>query len=350
MESENQMENKAVMEEERALVVDLNRATAEELQAVPGIGPTLAERIITYRDTVQPFEEPIEIAAVPGISEKTYRAIADYLTVAPTESLPPPMEEAEEPLSPSPLEELPLEEEIAPETEAESSEEITEVMFLPLAELPPEEEVAPEAEAEPPEEATEVTLSSLEELPPTEEIAPKAEAEAPETPPPAPLHVAPAPPAPRRSSLAWFWSALLGGLLGMIFTLLVLSGINGSLDINHSPAILKVNNQMSSLAAEMDSLRGEIGGLRQRLDGLEGLTARMEQTELAVDDLRGEMTALEQQASALEEQANAISEDLTAIQGQTQQMGTFFQRLQALLNELFGEAEGTATPTPTPSQ
>jgi competence ComEA-like helix-hairpin-helix protein len=327
MESETQVENEVVMEAEEPLVVDLNRATAEELQTIPGIGPTMAERIITYRDTVHPFEELVEITAVPGISEKTYRAIADYLTVAPAEPL-------------ASLEELLFEEEMAPETETKPPEEITEIMALPPTALSLEEEAAPEAEE----------VSPLEELG-KEKRVPEPE-EAPETPPPAPPQVAPvlAPPAPRRGSLAWFWSALLGGLLGMVFTLLVLSGINGSLDINHSPAVLKVNNQMSSLATEMDSLRGEIGGLRQRLDGLEGLTARMEQTESAVDDLRGEMTTLEQQAGALEEQAAAISEELTAIQSQTQQMGTFFQRLRALLSELFGEAEGTATPTPTPSQ
>ncbi len=330
MESENQIENKEMRKEAMALVVDLNRATVEELQAISGIGPTLAERITTYRETVHPFEEPVEITAVPGISEKTYRAIADHLTVAPVE-----------PLSVS---EEPSEEERALEIDVEPPKS-TEVMALLPAELSPEEKAAPEAEEEPSE-----AISPPEELA-QEKRVPEPQAEAPEIPPPQVAPV-PAPPAPRRSGLAWLWSALLGGLLGMIFTLLVLSGINGSLDVSHSPAVLQVKDQMSGLATEMDSLRGEIGGLRQRLDELGGLTARMEQAESAVDDLRGEMATLEEQAGALEEKADAIVEDLAAIEAQTQQMGTFFQRLQALLSELFGEAEGTAmpTPTPTPSQ
>jgi len=326
MESENQIESK----EEMALVVDLNRATAEELQAISGIGPTLAERIITYRETVHPFEEPVEITAVPGISEKTYRAIADHLTAAPAE-----------PLSVS---EEPSEEESALEIEVEPPK-TTEVMALLPAELSPEEEAASGAEEEPSE-----AVSPPEELA-QEKRVPELETEAPEIPPPQVAPV-PAPSAPRRGGLGWLWSALLGGFLGMLFTLLVLSGINGSLDVSHSPAVLQVKDQINGLASEMDSLRGEIGGLRQRLDELGGLTARMEQAESAVDDLRGEMATLEEQASALEDEMATISEDLAAIEGQTQQMGTFFQRLQALLSELFGEVEGTgtATPTPTPSQ
>jgi hypothetical protein len=59
----------------------LNTANAGELYQLPGIGPTLAVRIITYRETVRPFEEPVEITAVPGVSEKMYLAIADRLTV-----------------------------------------------------------------------------------------------------------------------------------------------------------------------------------------------------------------------------------------------------------------------------
>ncbi len=405
MKSETQVENEVVMKTDELLVVDLNRATMEELRAVPGIGPALAERIVTYRDTVHSFQESIEITAVPGISEKTYRAIADYLTVAPTEPPLPPEETAEEALLP--LEELVLEEEMAPEIEVKSLEEVTEVMILPPTELPPEEKVALKADVAPLEEATEeapLTVAKLleeiaskskvapteevaemvpippEELateesaskvkvappekpaaavhrppaerPPKEKVAPETKIVSPEVLFPAPYQVvhAPASHAPRRGGLAWLWSALLGGLLGMIFTLLVLSGINGSLDINHSPAVLKVNNQMSSLTAEMDSLRGEIGGLRQRLDTLEGLTARMEQTESAVDDLHGEVATLGQQTGALEDEVTAVSEDLAAVQLQAQQTETFFQQLQALLNELFGEAEGTPVPTPTPSQ
>ena len=46
---ESEMQEKESVEEDTMNEVDLNRATAEELQAIPGIGPALAQRILDYR-------------------------------------------------------------------------------------------------------------------------------------------------------------------------------------------------------------------------------------------------------------------------------------------------------------
>jgi competence ComEA-like helix-hairpin-helix protein len=62
--------------------IDLNLADQEALQSISGIGPSLAKRIIKYREEVHPFEEVIELAAVPGISAKMVAGWVDRLTVA----------------------------------------------------------------------------------------------------------------------------------------------------------------------------------------------------------------------------------------------------------------------------
>jgi chromosome segregation ATPase len=141
----------------------------------------------------------------------------------------------------------------------------------------------------------------------------------------------------------------------MIFALLVFSGINGSLDLGNSRAALDLRNRMDNAAAEMKSLQGEVDGLRQRLDTLEGLTARMETAESAVDILRQEAEALDERASTLESELAGVSDDLSVMQAQTQQVTTFFGRLQGLLKEIFGDEAATGptpespveTPTPT---
>ena len=46
--------------------ININGADIETLTAISGIGPALAQRIVEYRETVHPFEEVIELAAVPG--------------------------------------------------------------------------------------------------------------------------------------------------------------------------------------------------------------------------------------------------------------------------------------------
>ena len=48
-------------------VVSLNSATSEDLDALPGIGPALAQQIITYRETNGPFTSVDQLTDVPGI-------------------------------------------------------------------------------------------------------------------------------------------------------------------------------------------------------------------------------------------------------------------------------------------
>ena len=61
--------------------VDINTADAETLDTLPGIGPALAERIITYREEHGPFDSGEELMEVKGIGEATYAGLADWITV-----------------------------------------------------------------------------------------------------------------------------------------------------------------------------------------------------------------------------------------------------------------------------
>lgn len=62
--------------------VDLNRATAEELQRLPGIGPSKAEAVVRHREQHGPFAVPGDLREVPGIGEKTFQQLADLVTVS----------------------------------------------------------------------------------------------------------------------------------------------------------------------------------------------------------------------------------------------------------------------------
>lgn len=61
--------------------ININTATADELDALPGIGPSKAEAIVKYRETESRFNSPADIMNVSGIGEKTYEKIKDYITV-----------------------------------------------------------------------------------------------------------------------------------------------------------------------------------------------------------------------------------------------------------------------------
>ena len=59
--------------------IHLSTATAEQLDEIDGIGPTLAERIVEYRDTNGGFGSLEELAEVDGIGEKRLATLRDAL-------------------------------------------------------------------------------------------------------------------------------------------------------------------------------------------------------------------------------------------------------------------------------
>lgn len=65
--------------------LDLNEATAEQMQLLPGIGQVLAERIIAAREAKGGFDSIEELLEVEGIGEKILDGIRAYVTVEGTE-------------------------------------------------------------------------------------------------------------------------------------------------------------------------------------------------------------------------------------------------------------------------
>jgi competence protein ComEA len=67
-------------------VVDLNRATAKELESLPGIGTVLAERMIAYRKSVGRFRTVEDLREVAGIGAKKFDRLKPLVTVAAAET------------------------------------------------------------------------------------------------------------------------------------------------------------------------------------------------------------------------------------------------------------------------
>ena len=61
--------------------INLNTATADQLEAIPGIGPVLAQRIIEYRQTRGRFQSVDELLEVRGIGAKRLENMRPYVTV-----------------------------------------------------------------------------------------------------------------------------------------------------------------------------------------------------------------------------------------------------------------------------
>jgi competence protein ComEA len=61
--------------------VNLNTATAAELDTLPGIGPSLAARIVSYREERGGFRSVRDLLKVPGIGPSKFSALEELVTV-----------------------------------------------------------------------------------------------------------------------------------------------------------------------------------------------------------------------------------------------------------------------------
>ena len=288
--------------------VNLNTATVEELTQLPGIGPAVAERIITYRDTVHTFEEPVEITTVPGVSEKMYHAIADRLTVG----------------------------ESGESREIEEIEQVEEV-DVTIPESAPTEQVL--AQPEPAEPEPEPKPEPESEPEPKPKPEPKPE---PHTPP----HLHTPTPSAWLGYAGLTGAALLGALFGALLALLVIGGINGTLDFGQAETVISTQAELNRLAVQAGTLQSDLDGLRQRLDSLEGLTGRMDGVEQAVDDLDTALAQTQTEVDALNVRADQLDADIATVRVAADRFNTFLDGLRDLLFKFQG-APPTPTSTPT---
>lgn len=63
------------------LPINLNEAAAEDLEALPGVGPVLAERIIAYRRAHGPFRRIDDLQEVSGFGPQTLEQLSPHLTL-----------------------------------------------------------------------------------------------------------------------------------------------------------------------------------------------------------------------------------------------------------------------------
>jgi competence protein ComEA len=66
--------------------LDLNAATAADLQKLPGIGPALAARIVEYRQKAGGFKKVEELMNVQGIGEASFLKLKSLVAIAPAKT------------------------------------------------------------------------------------------------------------------------------------------------------------------------------------------------------------------------------------------------------------------------
>ncbi len=329
--------------------VNLNTASREELIAVPGIGPTLAERILAAR----PFASWDEVLAVPGIGPRALERLKPYITLGAAEPTPP--DEA---------------------GEADHADDAAFESITPLtADQGPTDAAPAEAEAatgpEPPNEAPAFDDAASE--PPTAPAADEgpvdagpaeaASAAPPWEAPPSPEEVGPAatpatavtPPPPTASDrgtqvgLAYVvMASALSFVLAVIVTLALLAGINGGLRYGSRAQMRDAYIRFEALDKRLGDLDTQIRRLQDRLSAVETQTRRIEALE-------NEVGALQSNLEATRAEVEDARAQIETLQAQNDRFLQFFKGLRDLMDEAFGPApdesspaETTPTPSPTP--
>ncbi len=63
--------------------LDLNTATVEQLEQLPGVGPVTAKAIVRFRTKSGPFRRVEDLLAIRGITKRKLEKLRPYVTVAP---------------------------------------------------------------------------------------------------------------------------------------------------------------------------------------------------------------------------------------------------------------------------
>jgi competence ComEA-like helix-hairpin-helix protein len=306
--------------------ININTASPDQLaSAVPGIGPVLAERIVAHREEHGPFATVGDLVAVRGISPNLLEKIGPYLSVRdvplPPEPEPDPMASNEDVVSPSveDVESIDIADDAEPDDwpaqrqgdrvdrtgdlpEEAPGEPVGEAFALSMGDMMPGDDrvdvdtVAPEA---PPVTSTPV-FDAVAQAPEEVEVSTR--------PPVAPTVT----PAPAPSRLGWrdLLLVLLGGLLGVVFTLVAAIIWSGTVDF--AP-----RSQMDALSRDMGAMQADQDLARERIDSL---SRRADEIDHQLSGLADDVVAAQAEVSEMQSTVGELSDDLQAVRGDLSRM------------------------------
>lgn len=145
-----------------------------------------------------------------------------------------------------------------------------------------------------------------------------------------------------------FGMGLASLILSVLFTLLILLAINGTLDIANHEALRAARGDLTQLELSLESQSRDLDRMDRQLDALEGISGRMTEVESELEALSEAVNESQTQVSTMQRTVEALDADFDRLSGIVERFQAFLQGLDQLMDELnldLGEAPGTPSPT-----
>ncbi len=271
--------------------ININRASAEELESLPGIGPVLAKAIVELRERQGPFQKMEDLLPIRGIGPVLVERLRPLVTFAEEVPRRPMKDETEPDVRPV----------VGPEIIVEEEPELMRERSVPLVENAEQSSVNTTAKEKPTVTGEEYPL-------------------------PPPLQVV-------ESGRLTFWKGLLlvalGGLLGAVLSLLVVWAINRTL-------LFTSYDFGSHLNAEVVRLQGQDETFRQELDLTNQSVRELRDTVRVIPQMQADLAALQGQTAALEKGLENAQKQVDALTGRVEEVS---RQVAAMQDELKAVSE-----------